>query len=1070
MKSIITAILLITVVQITLYAQVTLRGKVTDVNGESVIGAIVYLKSNKNQGTYTDFEGNFSFKISEKNNQVIVISSIGYNLINDSVELNKSLIIKNYVLNPAVTSINEVVVKAKSGRSSDMQMESIKKLSSVTIDFISSETIRKTGDVNVASAVARVTGVSTNSGGLITVRGAGDRYIKTSINGSRIPTLDPFSNNIKLDLFPSSLIDNITITKTARPDLPSDWAGAYLSVDTKEYPDSLQISVESSFGYNSQVSFKEYVITEKSNTDWLGFDNSFREHNHKISKEYTLYSNMTRYDEFKALGLDEFIKKNGLNSQLFIGEENELTSSTILSDFTKLGFIELGLLTKADVYNNNTTAISNAIIQYNTIYKPKAYKIINNDAINSSQSFKNNWSKVKRKAPLNYSQSFSIGNQTLLFGRPLGYIFGFRYSSTVQNDPNSSAFRYKGDSNDSIPQVLSKETNNWSALVNIAYKPNKNNNFSVMFMPNVLGANNYKTMQFYNSIEQGLLSNEKEKKEYYEKQNKYNYFSNFYESRKQLIYQIKTEHYIPTPKIKIELNASYTNGTSNAPDFKKGIYLPDTVKYFLNNGSTGASRIYRYLTENVLDLRLSAEMPIGNQPALVRKVKIGSAYQNEYRKRDQYYYRISDEFTNSYSTASNNLIRNAHPTANPYGIDRFAIDTVFNRVQQYYYFNNQPAEHIFGESTIQSLFAMLDYTVVSRIRISGGLRIEKTNMYTDCSLFNQLAFKKNDARRESDTGDPEIGSAFINPGQLNELSYLPSANVILKLKKDELAPINLRLNFSKTVARPSLQELSDILFFDFESNAYVRGNSALKMVKINNYDVRLESYFKNGDNISVSFFYKDFENHIELTNVRKGYFYVNNLGVTWLKGIEIEGKKEITSWLDFRANITLVKSESPTSGASFDNRPGSDVRGISIGKTGRTMPMFGQAPYIINAMLNYNSKKMGLNASINYNIQGSRLVIIGDYNPLRSDTAGFIPDVYEMPRHLVDFKISKNLGKHFIASIKINDVLASVKFWKFKNLNTDITREYKAMAKIPAHIYDRYSWGTTFVAALAYKF
>lgn len=92
--------------------------------------------------------------------------------------------------------------------------------------------MKRTGDNNITAAVARVSGVSTN-GGFITVRGIGDRYVKTTINGSRIPTLDPFTNNIKLDLFPASLVDNVIITKTASPDLPGDWAGAYLSVETK---------------------------------------------------------------------------------------------------------------------------------------------------------------------------------------------------------------------------------------------------------------------------------------------------------------------------------------------------------------------------------------------------------------------------------------------------------------------------------------------------------------------------------------------------------------------------------------------------------------------------------------------------------------------------------------------------------------------------------------------------------------------------------------------------------------------------------------------------------------------
>ena len=154
-------------------------------------------------------------------------------------------------------------------------MENVKINSATTIDYVSSETMKKTGDANVTAAVARVSGVSTN-GGMITVRGIGDRYVKTTLNGSRIPTLDPLTNNIKLDIFPSSLVDNIIITKTASPDLPGDFSGAYLSVETKDYPEKLEVNVESQFGYNDQTSFKEIISSQRSKTDWLGFDNGLR--------------------------------------------------------------------------------------------------------------------------------------------------------------------------------------------------------------------------------------------------------------------------------------------------------------------------------------------------------------------------------------------------------------------------------------------------------------------------------------------------------------------------------------------------------------------------------------------------------------------------------------------------------------------------------------------------------------------------------------------------------------------------------------------------------------------------
>jgi len=99
-----------------------------------------------------------------------------------------------------------------------------------------------------------------------------------------------------LDLFPASLVDNIVITKTANPDLPGDWAGAYLSVETKDYPEKLSVNVETSFGYNEQTTFKDVVSSQRSSTDWLGYDNNLRDINH--NDFIPIKPNPSTYDEF----------------------------------------------------------------------------------------------------------------------------------------------------------------------------------------------------------------------------------------------------------------------------------------------------------------------------------------------------------------------------------------------------------------------------------------------------------------------------------------------------------------------------------------------------------------------------------------------------------------------------------------------------------------------------------------------------------------------------------------------------------------------------------------------------
>ena len=117
------------------------------------------------------------------------LSFVGMDTIYENIQLlNGEVVVKDFSMAAyKVTEIKEVRVVVKQVRANDYYMEKLKINSATTIDYISSETMKKTGDANVTAAVARVSGVST-SGGLITVRGIGDRYVKTTLNGSRIPT------------------------------------------------------------------------------------------------------------------------------------------------------------------------------------------------------------------------------------------------------------------------------------------------------------------------------------------------------------------------------------------------------------------------------------------------------------------------------------------------------------------------------------------------------------------------------------------------------------------------------------------------------------------------------------------------------------------------------------------------------------------------------------------------------------------------------------------------------------------------------------------------------------------
>jgi len=998
----------------------TIRGKITDENGEAAIGATIVLKSKPSIGTVTDMDGNYSLKIPDSTTETIIISLLGYKPVEETVLPFFPVLIRNYTLEPLTKAVKEVQITAKAVKAKEYYMEKVKINSATTLDYISNETMKKTGDVNIVTAVARVPGVSTTSSGFFSVRGIGDRYIKTAINGSRIPTLDPFTNNIKLDLFPASLVDNVMITKTASPDLPGDWAGAYLSVETKDYPDQMTVFAETSVGYNTQSTFKEVTSSQRSSTDWLGYDNGFRDYDHKNFVPMNI--SPSNYQEFVALGLGSYYNSLGITQQNW--SQNYQT-------YFNLGLVQLGLLGKAQINDQNAvTAATNAYNQ--GPYHVQAFDILNAAAVKSNQAFADNWNTTTRTAPLDFSQDFSIGNQVKLFGKPLGLLGGFRYSTVTRYDPNAASYKVfsgrvvdgKAADTDTTNQKLSKAVNGWSALLNASYKFSPNHSLSLLFMPNMIGENNARN---------GLLTGDLRE---YSGSNSSLRIDQYYESRSQTIYQLKSENYLPGPKLKFQLDASYTHGSSTDPDLKSVTIPIDTS--IINSTNASLERYFRYLTDNVFDSRLTFELPLDNSAtAGTRKIKFGVAYQRNDRQYDQYDYQIEhplqiDQFITG------------HGNSDPFSPEWFAIGPIIDgngypthSVARYYAETGLPTDHSFGYSTIKAGFVMLDYSVTPRLRFAGGLRIEQAYIYTDLKMFDSLGYAADDPRRYVD----KVG--IVNPGKLDEVNYLPSANIVYKLRADDLAPFNLRVNYSQTVARPSIRELSDYSAYDYVLDDIVIGNPNLKSVQINNYDLRLEYYFKSGDNVSVSGFYKDFKNHIELENFPPfGYTWVKDTKKAWLTGIELEGKKSITRNLVATANVTLVNSHS-TFIKSYKLTNGSFVTGDTVTRT-----MYGQAPFGVNAILDYNIEKLGLGATVSYNIQGSKLVIAGGNGT---------PDVYERPRNVLDLKLTKILSKHFNVSVKVRDIL-----------NATYLKSYKYPEGYILD-YERYKMGTNYVLAISYK-
>jgi TonB-dependent receptor len=169
-------------------------------------------------------------------------------------------------------TVTAAVERGSVNRALDEQRTSVGVVNSVT-----SEQIARSPDSDAAQAVQRVAGVTVQGGQYVFVRGLGERYTTTSLNGARIPSPEPEKRVVPLDLFPASLLQSVTTSKTFTPDQPGDFSGAQVNIRTREYPARPTLNFSLSGGFNSEVTGRERPFAPTAGGDFFGFGAGNRE-------------------------------------------------------------------------------------------------------------------------------------------------------------------------------------------------------------------------------------------------------------------------------------------------------------------------------------------------------------------------------------------------------------------------------------------------------------------------------------------------------------------------------------------------------------------------------------------------------------------------------------------------------------------------------------------------------------------------------------------------------------------------------------------------------------------------
>lgn len=223
----------------------------------------------------TDAAGKATLTLLEGEHTISIIHSNYSAQTIKLIVLANKVVNKNLELTPASMELAEFVVLAPQVEGSVASVVAEEKNSEGIANIVGAEQMARQGDSNAASALKRVAGITLIGGKDIYVRGLGDRYSVTELNGMGLPSPNPIKRTIPLDMFPSSIIGSLEVQKTASADITSGFGGGYVNIRTKKSTDEDYVRLK--VGVNAHDSFgNNAVMSASADSDWTGYDDAFR--------------------------------------------------------------------------------------------------------------------------------------------------------------------------------------------------------------------------------------------------------------------------------------------------------------------------------------------------------------------------------------------------------------------------------------------------------------------------------------------------------------------------------------------------------------------------------------------------------------------------------------------------------------------------------------------------------------------------------------------------------------------------------------------------------------------------
>ena len=786
-------------------------------------------------------------------------------------------------------------------------------------DVLGAETISRLGDSTVASALRRVPGLSLVADKYVYIRGLGERYSATSLNGAQVPSPDLTRNVIPLDIFPTAIVESLRVQKAWSPDLPANFGGGSVDIRTRGIPDSFVANFEIGSGYNSLMS-DDGRTYPGGGDDSLGTDDGTR----ALSPD--LLDAITEFQG--SLGVQPILT--------FMRRQDP---SATLAD-------------AQDVNRNLALTLNRSI------------------------------GLEEKDLPIDVNAKASVGNNWLLSDEwEFGFLTGASYQTGWRKtEALARNFNFPDERTDLDDETTRSVTIAGTGSLGLKFTPDHEIETTTLWLRNT--DDETSVVDFFNENRQ--KSDGRGWRNYRVK----------FEEREMLTNQISGKHYLGeatreklpdflsglVSRLPVDSNISWFYSTSTAEtgipnevlvtsqtvtDPQTGAVLSEQVA----RDAQAANFRFTDLEDEVINHGWSATLPMEGSR---NRFELTGGYNHARKART---YRQSQFSVGALSVGDPSVL------VGPLD-DVFSDENILDPENNFVFDRRGTGNESYIAATMtDGIFGAVEWTYDDTWRLATGARWED---YRQVALpWNPFGFSQANPQV---TTDPDL----LEQGTFTSDKIYPSASVTY-MADWWAETFQLRLGWSETAVRPDLREITRASYVDPITDDLTFGNPSVEPADVTNYDIRAEWFFGNGDNLTVTLFYKEIDKPIEFfespasdTTIAREILNGESAEV---QGVEIEGLKDLGfiggffDTLFLQGNVTFQDSE-----LVAGPRPDAP--------TNQIRPLSGASEYVANVTLGFDSPGAEHTASLIYNVFGERLYVAGRNGA---------PDGFEQPFHSLDF-------------------------------------------------------------------